>query len=118
VVQNLLDLKALFGVKFQEVNYKIFERFCYFIAQVVRGFDHFLFDLIDAVALKRGTSMDHFIQKNPQSPNTHPVIIMRVKNHFGSHVFISTTKGGPFSVDIFCSPPKIAKLNVPKLVYQ
>ena len=65
VVQDLLNWEAFVGVEFQEVDYEIFERLCYFIAQVVWGFKHFFFDLIDTVSLERCTPMDHFIQKHP-----------------------------------------------------
>lgn len=60
--------------------------------------------------------MNHLIKQHPKRPNIHPIVIMRVENHLRSHVLISPTKGPPFCVDIFRSPPKITQLNVPKLI--
>jgi hypothetical protein len=62
--------------------------------------------------------VDQLIKKNAHGPYIDLEIILLLVNHFRGHVFVSATKGRPFSVDVGCGPAKITELNVHLMVQE
>jgi len=60
--------------------------------------------------------VNQLIQKDAHGPDIDLEIVLLLVDHFGGHVFVSATEGGPFSVNVGSGPAKVAKFNVHLMV--
>lgn len=65
------------------------------VAHLITAALHGLLDLCCTLALEGCPAVEHLIEKYPQGPHIHAVIILSPEEHFRCHILIRPTESRP-----------------------
>lgn len=109
---NLWNWGPLLWIKLQNVDNQTFQLFTKVTTELIVSHLYLFSHFLKILCRKWRKTVNEFIEKNPQSPNINRVVIFFLKDHFGRHIFISSTKSLSFHLNIISRPSQITDLDI------